>query len=86
MWCVGTELQNAVEAGKELEKAGKKIRVVSMPIWELFQEQTQVQMMAKLVTRIRVVQDMRAKMYRLNDRLASVFSKSWHLAARAVSS
>lgn len=37
----GTELQIAVDAGKELEGQGKKVRVVSMPSWELFEEQSQ---------------------------------------------
>eukprot|EP00889_Picochlorum_renovo_P004612 jgi/Picre1/31642/NNA_006993.t1 len=31
----------AVEAGKKLEAEGKKVRVVSMPCWELFEEQPQ---------------------------------------------
>lgn len=37
----GSELSMAVDAAKELEKEGKKVRVVSMPCWELFEEQTQ---------------------------------------------
>jgi len=32
----------AVDAAKELEKDGKTIRVVSLPSWELFDEQEQV--------------------------------------------
>lgn len=35
----GSELMTAVEAGKILEGEGKKVRVVSMPCWELFEEQ-----------------------------------------------
>ena len=37
----GTELGLAVDAAKELEKDGKKCRVVSMVSWELFEEQDQ---------------------------------------------
>lgn len=37
----GTELGLAVDAAKELESDGKKIRVVSMVSWELFEEQDQ---------------------------------------------
>ena len=37
----GTELGLAVDAAKELENDGKKIRVVSMVSWELFEEQDQ---------------------------------------------
>ena len=36
----GTELNLCVEAAKELSKQGKKIRVVSMPCVELFEEQS----------------------------------------------
>ena len=32
----------AVDAAKELEGNGKKVRVVSLPSWELFEEQDQV--------------------------------------------
>eukprot|EP00884_Botryococcus_braunii_P003341 jgi/Botrbrau1/13007/Bobra.0389s0006.1 len=35
----GSELPMAVDAGKELGKAGIKARVVSLPSWELFDEQ-----------------------------------------------
>lgn len=35
----GSELMLAVEAAKQLEGEGKKVRVVSMPCWELFDEQ-----------------------------------------------
>ena len=35
----GSELSMAVDAAVELEKAGKKARVVSMVCWELFDEQ-----------------------------------------------
>lgn len=38
---VGTELGLAVDAAKEVEKDGKKCRVVSMVSWELFEEQDQ---------------------------------------------
>ena len=38
-FCAGTELGLAVDAAKELEKDGKKIRVVSLVSWELFEEQ-----------------------------------------------
>ena len=37
----GSELEMAVKAGEELKAAGKKVRVVSMPCWELFEEQPQ---------------------------------------------
>jgi transketolase len=37
----GSELSMAVEAGKKLEAEGKKVNVVSMPCWELFDEQSQ---------------------------------------------
>ena len=37
----GTELGLAVDAAKEVEKDGKKCRVVSMVSWELFEEQDQ---------------------------------------------
>lgn len=37
----GTELMLAIEAAKKLEAEGKKVRVVSMPCWELFDEQPQ---------------------------------------------
>ena len=38
----GSELTLAVDAAKELEGSGKKVRVVSLPSWELFEEQGQV--------------------------------------------
>lgn len=38
----GSELCMAVDAAKELEGSGKKVRVVSFPCWELFDEQEQV--------------------------------------------
>lgn len=31
----------AVDAAKKLEAEGKKVRVVSMPVWELFEEQSE---------------------------------------------
>ena len=37
----GSELEMAVKAGEELKAAGKKVRVVSMPCWELYDEQPQ---------------------------------------------
>ncbi|MEW5315654.1 MAG: hypothetical protein WDW38_007067 [Sanguina aurantia] len=37
----GSELQLAYEAALELEKAGKNVRVVSFPAWELFDLQSQ---------------------------------------------
>ncbi|KAK9789924.1 hypothetical protein WJX73_005853 [Symbiochloris irregularis] len=37
----GSELSLAVEAADELNKSGTKTRVVSMPSWELFDEQDQ---------------------------------------------
>lgn len=37
----GSEVELAVKAKKELEKEGKKIRVVSMPCMDLFEEQTE---------------------------------------------
>lgn len=36
----GSELQLAYDAAAELEAAGKKVRVVSFPCWELFEEQS----------------------------------------------
>eukprot|EP00882_Tetradesmus_deserticola_P001309 GHRQ01001417.1.p1 GENE.GHRQ01001417.1~~GHRQ01001417.1.p1 ORF type:complete len:721 (-),score=331.48 GHRQ01001417.1:632-2764(-) len=36
----GSELPMAVDAAKKLEADGKKVRVVSMPCWELFAEQS----------------------------------------------
>merc|ERR1711906_2474 len=36
----GTELELACIAGEKLAKEGKKVRVVSMPCWELFEEQS----------------------------------------------
>jgi len=36
----GSELQFAYEAGQKLTEEGKKCRVVSMPCWELFDEQS----------------------------------------------
>jgi transketolase len=35
----GSETQLCVQAGEELRKEGKKVRVVSMPSWELFEAQ-----------------------------------------------
>jgi transketolase len=35
----GTELELACIAGEKLAAEGKKVRVVSMPCWELFEEQ-----------------------------------------------
>lgn len=35
----GSELSLALEAAQRLEKIGKQVRVVSMPCWELFEEQ-----------------------------------------------
>jgi len=35
----GSEVQIALDACRELEKSGKGVRVVSMPSWELFEEQ-----------------------------------------------
>jgi transketolase len=37
----GSELEMACKAGAEVEKAGKKVNVVSMVCWELFEEQSQ---------------------------------------------
>ncbi len=36
----GSELSLAFEAGKKLEKQGRKVRIVSFPSWELFEKQT----------------------------------------------
>lgn len=36
----GSELQLCVKAGEQLRGEGKKVRVVSMPCWELFDEQS----------------------------------------------
>lgn len=42
VFVAGSELTLAVDAAKELEGSGKKVRVVSFPSWELFEEQDQV--------------------------------------------
>ena len=44
----GSELPLAIESAKVLEGEGKKVRVVSMPIWELFEEQEQSYRCAQL--------------------------------------
>jgi transketolase len=36
----GSEVSIALEAGRELEKQGFKVRIVNMPSWELFEEQS----------------------------------------------
>lgn len=36
----GSELSLALEAGKRLEKQGRKVRIVSFPSWELFEKQS----------------------------------------------
>ena len=46
----GTELGLAVDAAQELEKDGKKCRVVSMVSWELFEEQDQQYKVTTLLT------------------------------------
>jgi len=40
LMATGSELSQAYEAGKKLEKQGRKVRVVSFPSWELFEKQT----------------------------------------------
>ena len=40
LMATGSELGLAYEAGKKLEKQGRKVRVVSFPSWELFEKQT----------------------------------------------
>ena len=37
----GSEVHVALEAGKELASAGVKVRVVSLPSWELFDKQSE---------------------------------------------
>jgi transketolase len=37
----GSEMQYALEAGKQLAEQGNRVRVVSFPSWELFEKQTQ---------------------------------------------
>ena len=37
----GTELSIVVEAGAKLEAAGRSVRLVSFPSWELFTEQSE---------------------------------------------
>ncbi|MDE3045373.1 MAG: transketolase [Verrucomicrobiota bacterium] len=39
LFSTGSELHLAVDAAQQLEKIGKKVRVVSMPCWELFEKQ-----------------------------------------------
>lgn len=36
----GSEVSIAVDAAKELEDAGLKVRIVSLPCWEIFDQQT----------------------------------------------
>ncbi len=40
LMATGSELSLALEAGKRLEKQGRKVRVVSFPSWELFEKQS----------------------------------------------
>lgn len=40
LMATGSELSLAYEAGKKLEKQGRKVRVVSFPSWELFEQQS----------------------------------------------
>jgi len=40
LMATGSELSLAYDAGKKLEKQGHKVRVVSFPSWELFEQQT----------------------------------------------
>ena len=40
LMATGSELSLAYEAGKKLEKQGRKVRVVSFPSWELFEKQS----------------------------------------------
>lgn len=40
LMATGSELGLAFDAGKKLEKQGRKVRVVSFPSWELFEKQT----------------------------------------------
>jgi len=40
LMATGSELSMAVDAAKDLEAEGKKVRVVSFPCWELFEEQS----------------------------------------------
>ncbi|GJQ62330.1 MAG: transketolase [Melioribacteraceae bacterium] len=37
----GSEVEQAVEAAERMEAAGKKVRVVSFPCWQLFESQTE---------------------------------------------
>lgn len=37
----GSEVQLAIQAQKQLEKEGIYVRVISMPSWELFEQQSQ---------------------------------------------
>jgi transketolase len=39
LMATGSELSLAFDAGKKLEKQGRKVRVVSFPSWELFEKQ-----------------------------------------------
>ena len=41
LMATGSEVQLALDVAKELEKRGKSVRVVSMPCWELFENQTE---------------------------------------------
>lgn len=39
LFTTGSELWLSLDVAKELEKAGKKVRVISMPCWEIFEKQ-----------------------------------------------
>lgn len=39
LFATGSEVSLALDVAKELEKLGKNVRVVSMPCWEMFEEQ-----------------------------------------------
>jgi len=39
LFATGSEVSLAIDVAKALEKHGKKVRVVSMPCWEIFEQQ-----------------------------------------------
>ena len=53
LMATGSELSLALEAGKRLEKRGRKVRVVSFPSWELFEKQTKKYQQSVLPTEVK---------------------------------
>jgi len=53
LMATGSELSLAYEAGKKLEKQGRKVRVVSFPSWELFEQQSKKYQQAVLPAEVK---------------------------------